>query len=62
VALPEAYALTSIALRVSGERKPLLHDKGIVLEEGLENIVAIMYIPLALTFRISSFKPQSVFR
>jgi hypothetical protein len=38
VALPEAYAPASIAVRVSGERKFPLHHKAIVLEEEFYNI------------------------
>jgi hypothetical protein len=33
MAIPGAYAPTSIAVWVTGTRKPLLHDKAVVLKE-----------------------------
>jgi hypothetical protein len=37
VGLPGAYAPASIALRVIGAHKPPVHDKAVVLEEGMAN-------------------------
>jgi hypothetical protein len=37
VGLPEAYTPANTALRVSGVRKPPLHEMAVALEEGRKN-------------------------
>jgi hypothetical protein len=42
MALPGAYAPASIALRVTGARKPPLHDKAVVLKEEISNYLQLL--------------------
>jgi hypothetical protein len=60
VALLGAYAPSSTALRVTGERKPALHDKAVTLEKKYEYIVITIHVNLPL--RPTTTPPKRVWR